>query len=68
MIVLATTAPDTTAVVMSCALRDSVAREIHEDISNAREMVKVKSTRLHKKTHLIKEKSSCSHPVVPARL
>lgn len=32
MIVLATTAPDTIAVVMSCALRDSVAPEI-QDIS-----------------------------------
>jgi hypothetical protein len=29
---LATTAPDTTAVVMSCALRDSVAFDIQEDI------------------------------------
>jgi hypothetical protein len=30
--VLATTAPDTTAVVMSCVLRDSVAFDIQEDI------------------------------------
>jgi hypothetical protein len=31
-ITLATTVPDTTAVVMSCALRDSVARDIQEDM------------------------------------
>jgi hypothetical protein len=31
-IVLATNAPDTTPVVMSCALRDSVALEIQEDM------------------------------------
>lgn len=33
MIVLATIAPETTAVVMSCALRDSVALDIQDDIS-----------------------------------
>jgi hypothetical protein len=43
-IVLATTAPDTAAVVMSCALRDSVALEIQEDILSRTYMGETRSS------------------------